>query len=195
MSPVSPANLRRLATIGGVVAAVAGAFISFGASLVAVLAVVVGWVLARRRGRPFTRGVSWLVGVGSVAVAVLVVVVAVASQMPGSSFRDFTRAVDSAQAAAPPAPPEWLRKITPPNAPQQTPLTNSIIKSRAFTIWTGVMGVSFTVALAAAYADTLGWGASLLLVYGMSGSWLPRGSRFAPVARPLEHGTGRSEGA
>ena len=192
---MSPSNLKRLATVGGVVAAVAGAFISFGASLVAVVAVVVGWVVARRRGRAFTRGVSWLVGVGAVAVAVLVVVAAVASQMPGSSFRDFTRAVDSAQAAPPPAPPEWLRKITPPNAQQQTPLTNSIIKSRAFTIWTGVMGVSFTVALAAAYAGTLGWGASLLLLYGMAGSWLPRGSRFAPMTRTLENGIGRSEDA
>ncbi|HUQ81163.1 MAG TPA: hypothetical protein VM076_08500 [Gemmatimonadaceae bacterium] len=171
---MSASNLKRLATIGGVVAAVAGAFISFGASLVAVLAVVVGWFVARRRGQPLTRGVSWLVAAGSVAVALLMVVAVVASQMPRGSFRNFSRALDSAQTAPPPTPPEWLKKITPPNAQQQTPITNSIIRSRAFTIWTGVMGVSFAVALAAAYAGTLGWGAGLLLLYGMSGSWLPR---------------------
>ena len=149
------------------------ALVSFGVSLVAITAVCIGWLIARKRGRPFTRGVSWLVGVGAIAALILSVLAAYATRLPSTMYRDFGRSLDSAQAAPPPAMPEWLRRVTPPNAQQQTPLTNAVIKSRAFTIWTGVMGVSLVVGLIATYAGTLGWGASLLLLYAATGRWLP----------------------
>ena len=165
---------RIAAGIAGAAAAVASAFVSFGVSLIAIIVVCVGWIIARKRGRPFTRGVSWLVGVGGVAALILVVVGAYATQFPSTVYRDAGRTLNSAQAAPPPAMPEWLRRVTPPTAQQQTPLTNALIKSRAFTIWTGVMAVSLIVGLIAAYAGTLGWGASLLLLYAVTGRWLPR---------------------
>jgi hypothetical protein len=175
-SPTQPpsSGARIAGGVAGIGAAVASAFVSFGVSLVAVLAVLIGWLIARRRGRPFTRGASWLVGVSAVGAVILIVFGALATQLPANMYGEMRRMLDSAQAAPPPPPPEWLRKITPPNAQQQTPITNSLIKSRAFTIWTGVMGVTFTVALLAAYAGTLGWSASLLLLYGATGQWLPR---------------------
>lgn len=176
----SPAGPRIVAGIGGAAAAVGSALVSFGVSLVAVTAVCIGWLIARKRGRPFTRGVSWLVGVGAIAALILIVVGAYATQLPSTVYRDVGRSLDSAQAAPPPAMPEWLRRVTPPNAQQQTPLTNAVIKSRAFTIWTGVMGVSLVVGLIAAYAGTLGWGASLLLLYAATGRWLPRATRPGP---------------
>lgn len=171
----SPAGARIAAAAGGVVLAVASAFVSFGGSLIAILAVVIGWLAARRRGRPFTRGRSWLVGVGAVGAVVLVAMGAYAAQLPRNSYSAFRRALDSTQTAAPaPAPPEWLRRITPPGAQQQAPLTDALVKSHAFTIWAVVMGVGFTVALVAAYAGTLGWAASMLILYGATGRWLPR---------------------
>lgn len=174
---------RVTAAVAGVAAAVATAFISYGASLVAVVAVCIAWNIARRRGKPFTRGVSWLFGVGSVALGLVIVLGTFATQVPKESFSSFGKALDSVQTAPPPQPPEWLKKITPPNAQQPTPITNSLIRSRAFTIWTGVMGVSFAIALASAYAGTLGWGASILLLYGATGTWLPR-ARPATGASP-----------
>jgi hypothetical protein len=176
---------RVTAAVAGVAAAVATAFISYGASLVAVVAVCTAWLIARRRGKPFTRGISWLFGVGSVALGLVIVLGAFATQVPKASFSAFGKALDSVQASPPPQPPEWLKKITPPNAQQPAPITNSLIRSRAFTIWTGVMGVSFTIALASAYAGTLGWGASMLLLYGATGAWLPRakpGTAAGPVS-------------
>ena len=62
---------------------------------------------------------------------------------------------------------------------------DALIKSRAFTIWTGVMGVSLVVGLVAIYAGTLGWGASLLLLYAATGRWLPRAT--PPGPREKEH--------
>ena len=181
----SPTGPRIVAGIAGAALAVGSAFVSFGVSFVAITVVCIGWLIARKRGRPFTRGVSWLVGVGAVAALVLIVVGAYATQLPSTVYRDVGRTLDSAQAAPPPAVPEWLRRVTPPNAQQQTAVTNALIKSRAFTIWTGVMGVSLVVGLVAIYAGTLGWGASLLLLYAATGRWLPRAT--PPGPREKEH--------
>jgi len=176
----SPTGPRIAAGIAGAAAAVGSALVSFGVSLVAVTAVCIGWLIARKRGRPFTRGVSWLVGVGAIAALILSVLGAYATRLPSTMYRDLGRSLDSAQAVPPPAMPEWLRRVTPPNAQQQTPLTDALIKSRAFTIWTGVMGVTLMVGLIAAYAGTLGWGASLLLLYAATGHWLPRATPPGP---------------
>jgi hypothetical protein len=175
-----PTGPRIAAGLAGVAAAVASVLLSFGVSLIAVAAVLIGWLVARRRARPFTRRVSWLVGVSAVGLAMLIVFGAFAMQLPSDTFRELGRSLDSAQAAPPPPPPEWLRKITPPSTQKQSPIASSLVKSRAFTIWTGVMGVTFTIALLAAYAGTLGWGASLLLLYGATGTWLPRAAPAAP---------------
>lgn len=170
----APAARRAGAAIAGVAVAIGSAFMSFGGSLIAVLAIGIAWLIARRRGRPFTRGVSWLVGVGAVGAALLVAFGTVATRLPASAFSDFRRAMDSTRAAPPPPPPEWLRRITPPNAQQQAPLTNAFVKSRAFTVWAAAMGVTFVVGLLAAYAGSLGWGASILLLYAATGRWLPK---------------------
>ena len=179
----SPTGPRIVAGIAGAALAVGSAFVSFGVSFVAIAVVCIGWLIARKRGQPFTRGVSWLVGVGAVAALILIVFGAYATKLPSTVYRDVGRTLDSAQAAPPPAVPEWLRRVTPPNAQQQTAVTNALIKSRAFTIWTGVMGVSLVVGLVAAYAGTLGWGASLLLLYAATGRWLPRATRPGPPGK------------
>ena len=173
----STTNAQRGAIIAGIALAVASVFISFGASIVAMVAIWIAWVVARRRGRALTRGVSWIVGVAAVGASLLsLFAVFLATQVPRRDLTNFKQAMDSA-AAAPQKPlPEWLRKITPPNAQQQSPLMESVVRSSAFTIWTMVMGVTFFAGLLGAYAGTLGWMASMLFVYGVTGAWFARGT-------------------
>jgi len=175
--PRSVTSAQRGAIIAGIALAVASVFISFGASIVAMVAIWIAWVVARRRGRPLTRGVSWIVGVAAVGAALLsLFAVFLATQVPRRDLTNFKQAMDSA-AAAPQKPlPEWLRKVTPPNAQQQSPLMESVVRSSAFTIWTMVMGVTFFAGLLGAYAGTLGWMASMLFVYGATGAWFARGT-------------------
>lgn len=175
-APRATTNAQRGAVVAGIALAVASVFISFGASIVAMVAIWITWGIARRRGRPLTRGVAWVVGAGSVGAVVLsVFAVFVATQVPRSQLTNLKRSMDSAATAPQKPPPEWLRKITPPNAQQQSPLVNSVVRSSAFTIWTMVMGLTFFAGLLGAYAGTLGWLASMLLAYGATGSWFARG--------------------
>lgn len=168
-------NAQRGAAVGGIALAVGSVFVTFGASIVAMLAIWVASVVGKRRQRPLTRGVGWVIGVGSVGVVALgVFVLLVATQVPPSEISKVRQAMDSA-AAAPQRPlPEWLRKITPPNAQRPSPVVDSVVRSRAFTVWTMVMGFVFFAAVIGAYAGSLGWVASMLLTYGATGAWLPR---------------------
>ena len=174
---VNTSNAQRGAIIAAVALAVASVFISFGASIVAMVAIWIAWAVARRRGQSLTRGVAWVVGAGAVGAVLLgVFAIFLATQVPRSDLANFKRAMDSTAAAPQKPPPEWLRKITPPNAQQPSPIMDSVVKSSAFTIWTLVMGVLFFVGLLGAYAGTLGWVASMLMAYGVTGAWFARGT-------------------
>ena len=169
----------RVAALAGVVLAIASLFLTFGASLVAMLAIGIAWAVARRRKRPLTRGVSWFVGAGTIGLVLLVAVAVAMTRIPRSAFTQLGRTIDSTAAAPPPPTPEWVRRITPP-AQQQSPITNSLVRSRAFTIWMMVMGGVLMVGLVAAYAGTLGWVAAMLGVYAITGDWLPTAEPIGP---------------
>ena len=169
-------NARRGAVIGGIALAVGSVFVTFGTSLVAMIGVWVAAVIGKRRHSPLTRGVSWIVAVGSVGVVALgAFILVIGTQVPRSELAKIKQAVDSASAAPQKPPPEWLRKITPPNAQRPSPMVDSVIKSSAFSIWTMVIGFTFLGAMVGLYAGTLGWIASMLLAYGATGDWFPRG--------------------
>jgi hypothetical protein len=168
---------RIAAGIGGVVVAIGAAVASAGGALIAMAAIAITWAIARRRGRPFTRGVSWLVGVGSVGAVLLIGAGVLATRLPPGTFSAVRRSMDSAAVAPPPPPPEWLRRITPPTPPQNPQLQQSLMRSAAFTAWAGTMTAVFTAGILAAYAGTLGWVASLLLLFAATGRWIPRASR------------------
>jgi hypothetical protein len=170
----------RLAGLAGIVFAIASVFITFGVSLVAMLAIGIAWAVARRRKRPLTRGVSWLVGSGTIGVITLMVAAIAMTRIPKSAFTELGRSIDSTAAAPPPPMPEWVRRVTPPAAQQQSPFTDSLVRSRAFTIWTMAMGGVMLVGLLAAYAGTLGWVAAMLGIYGATGNWLPRAEPVGP---------------
>jgi len=170
------------AALAGIVVAIGSVFITFGGSLVAMLAIGIAWMIARRKGRPLTRGASWLVGALTVGTLILAGAAVAMTRVPKATFADFGRAMDSTAKAPPPASPEWLRRITPPNAQRPSPVAESFVRSRAFTIWTAVMGLVLGAGLLAAYAGSLGWVASMLIAYGISGDWLPRSEPIGPPA-------------
>jgi hypothetical protein len=134
----------------------------------------VGYVVLKRRGRRLTRGLSWVIAVGSVIAVGLVVFAVVALQAEAGAFKDVQRAMDSASAKPPPPPPEWLKKITPPNVQRQNELTEKMIRSKAFTMWTMVVGGVFGVSFLATIAGSMGWVGGFLLLHAATGKWLPR---------------------
>jgi hypothetical protein len=70
-------------------------------------------------------------------------------------------------------PPEWVRYFFPQAAQQPGPLTQRLIRSRAFTVYVTWMGAAMAVAFFGAIAGSLGWGAVLLLRYAASGRFAP----------------------
>lgn len=171
-----------LATLAGIVFAIGSVFITFGGSLVATLAIGIAWAIARRKGRPLTRGAGWLVGSATVGTLILAGAAVAMTRVPKATFADFSRAMDSTAKAPPPPPPEWLRRITPPNAQRPSPVADAFVRSHAFTIWTAVMGIVLGAGLLAAYAGSLGWVAAMLICYGMTGDWLARAAPIGPPA-------------
>ena len=169
----------RAAGFAGVVFAIGSVLITFGVSLVAMLAIGIAWAVARRRKRPLTRGVSWLVGVGTVGTIILIVAAISMTRIPKRAFTELGRTIDSTAAAPPPPTPEWVRRVAP-QAQHPNPITDSIVRSRAFTIWAMVMGGLFVVGLLAAYAGSLGWVAAMLGVYAATGDWFPRSEPVGP---------------
>ena len=160
--------------IAGVLTTAVVALFSLGTAVIAVIAMGIGYVVMKRRGRRLTRGLSWVVAVGSVGAVVLVVFAVFALQAGAGTFTDVQRAMDSAAAKPPPPPPEWLKRITPPNVQRQNELTEKMVRSKAFTAWTMVIGGVFGVGFLSTIAGSMGWVGGFLLLHAATGSWLPR---------------------
>jgi len=171
---VSSTGARVGTAIAGLLATVAAGFFSFGTAVIAVVGMAVGYIVMKRRGRRLTRGLSWVVAVGSVAAVALVVFAVFALQAEAGTFKDVKRAMDSAAAKPPPPPPEWLKKITPPNVQRQNELTDKMLRSKSFTAWTMIVGGVFGVGFLATIAGSMGWVGGFLLLHAATGGWLPR---------------------
>ena len=158
----------------GILTTVVASVFSLGGAAIAVVGMGVGYVVMKQRGRRLTRGLSWVVAVGSVAVVALAVFAVFALQAEAGTFKDVRRAMDSAQAKPPPPTPEWLKRITPPNVQRQNELTEKMVRSKAFTMWTMVVGGVFGVSFLAGVAGSMGWVGGFLLLHAATGKWLPR---------------------
>jgi hypothetical protein len=150
------------------------AVFSLGAAIIAVIGMGVGYVVMKRRGRRLTRGLSWVVAAGSVMAVALVVFAIFALQAEAGTFSGVRQAMDSAAAKPPPPPPAWLKRITPPNVQRQNEMTDKVIRSKAFTVWTMVVGGVFGVSFLAMIVGSVGWVGGFLLLHSATGSWLPR---------------------
>lgn len=184
ISPAPSHGARGGAAIAGVALAAGSVFVTFGASLVAMIAIWIAGTIAKHRQRPFTRGVSWLVGTGTVGTVLLVAFAGVVAKAPRNPVTELRQTMDSAAKLPQPPPPEWLRKITPPSAQRPSPIVDSVFKSSAFTLWSIIMGAVFLAAILAAYAGSLGWVASMLLFYAVNGAWLPKATPFSSPFDP-----------
>jgi len=171
---VSSTGARVGTAVAGVLTTAVAAVFSLGAAAIAVIGMSVVYIVMKRKGRRLTRGLSWVVAVGSVAVIALVVVAVFALQAEAGTFKGVKSAMDSAAAKPPPPPPEWLKKITPPNVQRQNEMTDKMMRSKAFTMWSLVVGGVFGVSVLATIAGSMGWVGGFLLLHAATGSWLPR---------------------
>ena len=171
---MSSTGARVGTALAGILTTAVAALFSFGAAAIAVIGMGIGYVVMKRRGRRLTRGLSWVVAVGSVAAVALVVFAVFALRAEAGTLTTVKRAMDSAAAKPPPPPPEWFRRITPPNVQRQNELTDKLVRSKAFTAWTMVIGGVFGVGFLATIAGSMGWVGGFLLLHSATGSWLPR---------------------
>jgi hypothetical protein len=112
------------------------------------------------------------------AIAVPMVFAWLFAQAPPGTIAAARAAMDSAQAEQKPAEvPEWLRKINPPAAEQQNAIAEKMMGSTPFMAFTMIFAVVALTALFGTIAGTIGWVASMLFGYAITGHWLPSGAQ------------------
>jgi hypothetical protein len=120
--------------------------------------------------------------VSAATVAILFVAGAFASMLPTGSWHRISQAADSASVeAAKQPPPAWINRVAPGAADRSAMARyNTPASLRTFlTIW----GLAMAVGMVGGAIGTIGWLASMLLVFYASGHWLRR-----PVANAMDPG-------
>ena len=170
----SDPNSRPGIAILGAVIAIVFAIVTAGTAAIATLATLITWAVMRRRGTSLTRGMSWLVGVGSVGAVLLMGAGVYAARLPAGTYDGFRHVMDSTSKLPPPPPPEWVRRMTPPAAQARSQVADRIVRTPVFTMWVGVMTIVFMAGIVAAITGSLGWLPAAVVIYGMTGAWPPR---------------------
>ncbi len=170
--------LRIAAAIAGAITLFISSSFTVGTVLVAPLGVLAARALARRRQRPFTRGTAWVGAFVISLVAVPVVFAGIFAMAPPGTVAAVRAAMDSAQADQKPAEmPEWLKRMNPPAAQQQNAIAEKMMASTPFTVFIlTFVGVVLTV-IFGTIAGSIGWVASMLFGYAITGRWLPSGGQ------------------
>jgi len=174
--PLRSSNARRaIAAIAGAALLVAAAVFTLGLALLAPLGMLGARYVARRQTSALTLGTSWLGASLFAALAVAVIGGVAFSQLSRRTLDTIKHSADSASMAKRPPPPAWFERIAP-GAAERARLapTGPANLTRAFTIWTFVVGGVFTVTLFGTVIGTAGWLPGLLLAYAFSGRWIPR---------------------
>ena len=183
-SIVGPMAARAAAAAGGIVTLVVSATFTMGISLFAPLGVLGARALAKRRGGRLSRGAAWLGAALASVIGVPLVFGLLLTKAPPGTVASIRSAMDSAQAEQKPTElPEWLQRVTPPAAQQQNAATREMMTSGPlFTIF-AILGVVAFCSMFGTIAGSIGWVASMLLGYAITGRWIPGGDppRLAPV--------------
>ena len=178
--------IRRIAAgAAGIATLIVTTLFTLGTVLVAPLGVLVARALARRRKRELSRGAAWLGAVSASIVGVVLVFGGMIAVAPPET-RDLLRsAVDSAQAQEqkPTELPEWLRRINP-QAAQQNAAADRLASSRGFVTFFGFVGLVMACSMLGTLSGSIGWLASMLLGYAITGRWI-RGETV-PQLVPLD---------
>ena len=178
--------LRRIvAGCAGIATLIFTALLTLGTVLAAPVGVLAARALARRRHRTLSRGAAWLGAVSASIIAVPLVFAGMLAIAPPGTADLLRAAVDSAQAQEPkPADlPDWLTRMNP-QAAQQNAVADRLASSRGFTMFFGIIGGVMAVSMLGTLSGSIGWVASMLLGYAITGRWI-RGEG-SPAAMPVD---------
>lgn len=167
--------MRRVAAaLGGVLVLALGVVMSLGTALVALAGMGVAALVARWRKRPFTRVTGWIGAATAAAFALAAAGGYVASVMPAGTFDRVQHVSDSVTAARRADPSSWEQRVAPTPRGADS-LASRLTTTRAFRVWSVVMGGLIAFSLGGALVGTMGWGAGMLLAYAASGRWIESG--------------------
>lgn len=176
--PAARIPARATALAAGLIVLAVGLLVSIGTVLLAPIGM---WIVARvqrRRGRTLSPEGNWLAAVGSIAIVFVLLATSVVALTPADFWRQAARSADSTAAvSARTPPPAWLERIAPgaSRQPANAPPTSPRMQQAAVA-W----GIGLAALILSAIYGTLGWGASLLLAFALTGRWLGWPTRPAP---------------
>jgi hypothetical protein len=160
---------RVLALLGAMLVGLIATAISVGFALAAPLGMWYAAVLARRRGRTFTRGATWVSAVAGVLVAIVLGLGALTVHDPGMWRPIFSVAdsTTSAPAASTP-PPAFLERLAPESVRQATSTARpSTMLVQVILAWS----LGFALVLGSAIYGTVGWTVGMLVGFAVRGRW------------------------
>ncbi len=183
---------RVLIAVGGLLLLAVGALITVGLELIGVAAIVATWFLMRRRKRTLTRLTAWFVSVGSTAVPVLVFFAVTMMATPTPTPEQQKQALAAAQARRRDSMPEFLKKVMTRQQQQQQQqtsaaadsITQRLLQNRGFMVWLEAVGAMMASGMAAVFAGTIAWAATMLLFRAITDDWM--GAVAPPLAAAVE---------
>jgi len=152
---------------------------SVGLVLLAPLGIWVTHRIQRARGRTVGLFDRWIGAVAGTTIAMLVVAAAFALMIPADTWREVRHSADSASVEAQKQPPPaWLRRVVP-SASQPLPRSaQPLAVSTIALVWGAGIGVGMTGIM----LGSVGWAGTMLLIFCVSGEWLPAPPAIDPRA-------------
>jgi len=160
--------LRVVSGIGGTLVLFVAAVLTLGTALAAPVGMLLVRRWAVRRNRYVTRVASWFGAALASSVAVALVCVVLISLLPRGTFREIRKTTVESQAHPVVTLPRWYTRAFPQAAASDS-LTHQLVRSPAFVIVSGTLGLVIASAFCGTIAGTMGWVASMLLSYAVSG--------------------------
>jgi hypothetical protein len=162
--------VRIAAFVAGLAILIGAAIVSIGAALCAPIGVWLFTRFQRSRGRRFDAFGSWMSAAGAVAIGLILVACVIATQVPPGTMSRIRQASDSASAqAAKQPPPAWLDRFVPGGAARYSASKQSAAYTNAATM---IFGFAILACVLGSIIGSLGWIASMLLMFSTSGRWL-----------------------
>jgi hypothetical protein len=152
---------------GGVILGLSALF-TLGTSLAAPFGVMAAASWARRRERPLTRIRSWLGAVTASSLAIICAFALAAARAPEGAFQQIQDAAARSEQAPTAQPPAWIARVFPQATRPPDPVTEGIVRSRAFTVYFGLMGAGIAVAILGTMVGSVGWAGTMLLARAFS---------------------------
>jgi hypothetical protein len=179
--------MARIAAFGaGAFIILVGSLFTLGAVLLCPIGILLVWWFVRRRGRRLSRLGAWVAATSTCAVVFVSAILVGFALMPEGSFSEVMSAAETAE----PAGPEWLQRMAPQSR-EATPI-DEFMSSKPVTVYFGIIGGVLPVLIMGCIAGSIGWGAALLMGFGVAGYWPFRGDSDARPAEWPEEWQGSS---